>query len=101
MPEIILICRNCGQGNDIIERVGFRDTCSSCDSWLHSCVHCAFWSRGNCTEPSAERMSDPEAQNFCEWYSPSTKGEVRSAEESEGRIEAEELWRKLVKNKKE
>ena len=99
MPEGKLICRKCGKSNEILERVGFRDTCSSCDSWLHSCVHCAFWSGSYCTEPSAEKVGDPEAQNYCEWYSPSTGGETRSVEEGQRRAEAEELWRKLTKKK--
>jgi hypothetical protein len=105
-----IICQNCGRRIEVIERVGFRDVCQSCDAWLHSCVHCRFWSGSNCTEPSADKVGDPEAQNFCEWYKEraqpfdqahgpeSVEGVAgRSAQECEGRAEAEELWKKLTK----
>ena len=92
-----IFCSNCGGEIEIIEKVGFRDTCQSCDAWLHSCVHCRFWSGSNCTEPSADRISDPEAQNFCEWYNHSAKDEGRSSEKGEGRAEAEDLWKKSTK----
>lgn len=105
-----IFCSNCGGEIEVIEKVGFRDTCQSCDAWLHSCVHCRFWSGSNCTEPSADRVSDPEAQNFCEWYQeraqpfdqaqdsePVEEGAGRGVKKGEGRVEAEELWKKLTK----
>ena len=101
-----IVCSACGTGNDILEKVGFRDVCSSCDAWLHSCVNCRFQDKSGCTEPSAEKVRDPEGQNFCEWF----KGRIQNAEhtlrQSSGQVtqngtdakaEAEELWKKLTK----
>ena len=100
-------CCGCGTWIDIVEKVGFRETCPSCDAWLHSCVHCCFWSGNHCTEPAAEKPGDPQAQNFCEWYKERAQGTStvakatadrgRGAQEGEGRASAEELWKKLTK----
>lgn len=82
---------------EIFERVGFRQTCEVCDTWLHSCVHCSFWSGISCTETSADKIGDPEAQNFCEWYREidlNSAGERKTAGTKE---DAEDLWRKLTK----
>jgi len=82
---------------EVVERVGFRETCPSCDAWLHSCVHCDFWSGGHCTEPAAEKIGNPETQNFCEWY----RGiDANSADERKAagtKETAEDLWKKITK----
>jgi hypothetical protein len=93
-----IVCRNCGRGTEVLERVGFRDTCPSCDAWLHSCVHCRFWSDNRCTETAAEKIGDPEAANFCEWYQAKEGGSEGPEEKKTGRDDAEELWKKLIKN---
>ena len=100
-----MVCHNCGNETQIPERVGFRQTCQSCDAWLHSCVHCRFWSGSNCTEPAADKFSDPDAQNYCDWYKERAQDAPRHgsgragdlAQEGKGRNEAEELWKKLTK----
>ena len=96
-----MACARCATVLELPEKVGFSDTCASCDSWLHSCVNCTFWIKGQCTEPSAEKERDPEGINYCDWY----RGiEINSADEREGqtgREEAEELWRKFTKSRKE
>ncbi len=99
-----IVCAACSARVEFPERVGFRDTCPACDAWLHSCVNCAFWSDGQCREPSAEKVKDPEGQNYCEWFKASTQDAERSTQGkgvSGGRGAAEEMWRKLVKQKKE
>lgn len=90
-------CSGCGSEVEILERVGFRQVCPSCDAWLHSCVNCRFWSGGICTETSAERIGDPEAQNYCEWYKERAEEEGQSAEKGLDRDTAEEMWGKLTK----
>ena len=91
-----IVCSACGTGNDILEKVGFRDVCSSCDAWLHSCVNCRFQDKSGCTEPSAEKVRDPEGQNYCEWFKSRQEPGARS-QEPVGRDQAEELWKKLMK----
>ena len=53
-----MTCAACGALIELPEKVGFRDTCSSCEAWLHSCVNCDFWVNELCTEPSAEKVRD-------------------------------------------
>jgi hypothetical protein len=43
-----------------------------CGKDLRSCRHCRFYlpgSRGDCSEPNAERPADKERGNFCDWFS--------------------------------
>jgi hypothetical protein len=90
-------CRKCAAVIEVTDKIGFRDTCPSCDEWLHSCVHCRFWSGGRCTEPAAEKAGDPEGRNFCEWFRERTQADGRGAQEDEGRASAEDLWKKLTR----
>jgi hypothetical protein len=58
------------------ERVGFRDTCSSCHSDIHTCRNCDFYDPSvynECRESSAERVADSSRINHCDWFSPNTE----------------------------
>jgi hypothetical protein len=89
-------CAACRVVVELPDKVGFRDTCPSCDAYLHSCVNCLHWVDSRCSEPSAERVGDPEGINFCDWYLVRDKGQG-TGDKEKGRDEAEELWRKLTK----
>lgn len=55
-------------------RVGFRDCCESCGADLHSCRNCRFYdpaAYNECRESSAERVTDSERANRCDWFSAS------------------------------
>jgi hypothetical protein len=55
-------------------RVGFRDCCESCGADLHICKNCRFYdpaAYNECRESSAERVTDSERANRCDWFSPS------------------------------
>lgn len=55
-------------------RVGFRECCESCGADLHICKNCRFYdptAYNECSEPSAERVTDSERANRCDWFSPS------------------------------
>lgn len=93
-------CASCGVPVDLPDKVGFRDTCPSCHAYLHSCVNCAFLVDSRCTEPSAEKVRDPEGINFCEWFIVRTQDAGRSTQQDSkegGKEAAEELWKKLTK----
>lgn len=92
-----ITCAACGKISELPEKVGFRDTCFSCDAYLHTCVNCRFYVNGHCTEPSAEKVRDPEGQNFCEWYREIVVDFAEKREPSDARDAAEELWKKLTK----
>jgi hypothetical protein len=55
------------------QRVGFRDTCDRCHGDLHVCRNCAFHdpaAYNECRESSAERVSDRERANRCDYFVP-------------------------------
>ena len=90
-------CAACSVVSELPEKVGFRDTCPSCEAWFHNCANCAFWMNGHCTEPSAEKVRDPEGMNFCDWYREIEVDFADKRETTGGRDNAEELWKKLTK----
>ena len=91
-----MTCAACRVVVEFPDTVGFRDTCPSCDAWLHSCVNCGFLVNGQCTEPSAEKIRDPAGMNFCDWYR--VREKIQGTRDKEkGRDEAEELWKKLTR----
>ena len=69
-------CRGCGRAIEIApgERVGFREDCPSCQTDLHSCMHCQHHdpsAYNGCRESSAERVSEPGRANRCDYFTPS------------------------------
>ena len=68
-------CFACGAAVELGsgERVGFRDSCSACDADLHACRNCAHHdpaAYNECRESSAERVSDRERANRCDYFAP-------------------------------
>jgi hypothetical protein len=68
-----------------------RDACASCGADLHACFQCDFYAPGaynDCREPQADRVTDKERANFCDFFrpaggtpragSPDTGSEVRA-----------------------
>lgn len=50
-----------------------RDTCPNCDADLRACVQCDFYAPGHyndCREPQAERVTDKERANTCDYFRP-------------------------------
>ena len=75
------------------ERVGFRDTCERCSADLHTCLQCAFHDSAaynECREPNAERVSDRERANRCDYFSPGGSGSAGSGarEKALGNLDA-------------
>ena len=65
------MCWFCGKPITENEPLGRSMRCS-CGKDLRSCRHCRFYlaeSRGNCSEPNAEKQADKERGNFCDWFS--------------------------------
>jgi predicted RNA-binding Zn-ribbon protein involved in translation (DUF1610 family) len=65
-------CGKCGAILDIPSaQVGRRDTCPSCGSELHACIHCRHYDEAvakQCKEPFADVPDDKEDANFCDFY---------------------------------
>ncbi len=55
------------------ERIGFRETCDRCGADLHVCRNCRHHdpsAYNECRESSAERVSDRERANRCDYFEP-------------------------------
>lgn len=67
-------CFSCGRERTLRsdERIGFRDTCG-CGADCHVCRNCAHHdpaAYNECREPGAERVTDRDRANRCEWFTP-------------------------------
>jgi hypothetical protein len=79
-------CFDCGAGVEFAsgERVGFRDTCDACGADLHVCRNCAHHdpsAYNECRETSAERVSDRERANRCDYFAPRDRAGGSGADE--------------------
>jgi len=92
-----VLCQNCKAAVEIAGGAGFNHTCPSCGTWLHSCVHCRFWSNGSCLETSAEKVADTEGKNFCDWFQARRSDSPDEKKKTGGKEAAEELWKKITK----
>jgi hypothetical protein len=68
-------CHACGAAVEVAasERVGFRDACDGCGADLHVCLNCAHHdpsAYNECREPNAERVSDRDRANRCDYFAP-------------------------------
>ena len=81
------MCWHCGSPVAETEPFGRSLLCSVCGKDLRSCRNCKFYlagARGDCSETSAEPVTDKERANFCGWFSlnprftTATEGERKS-----------------------
>ncbi len=68
-------CFACGEAIELAsgERIGFRDSCPTCHADLHVCRNCLYYDAAaynECRESSAERVSDRERANRCDYFAP-------------------------------
>jgi hypothetical protein len=97
MQDAPMRCFSCDAETPLAagERVGFRDDCAACGRDLHCCRNCAHHdpaAYNECRESSAERVSDREAANRCDYFSPGTRtrnGTSAGADDSRAQALAE------------
>ncbi len=67
-------CFKCKHLTEELGRIPFKASCPKCDSDLHVCKNCRFYSPGkpnDCAMPGTDHVRDREASNFCEEFAPS------------------------------
>lgn len=81
--SVQLSCWQCGSKlQNVIFPMSIREECANCGADQHVCKMCKeFDSRGRCSEPRAEDVSDREKANFCDYFKPS--GEVFAVSENQ------------------
>ena len=71
-----IFCYQCKKKVEVSYKIGFREECLHCQADLHICRNCRFYDPSayrECKEPCAERVSDKEKNNYCEYFEPQTK----------------------------
>ena len=79
------MCWYCGSPVNEKEPFSRSLYCADCGKDLRSCRNCKFYlsgAKGDCSEISAEPVSEKERANFCEWFSlnPKYKNETAGQE---------------------
>ncbi len=97
MPQRTVVCHACSAAHVFDGAVPRRSTCEKCSADLHCCLNCRFYEPGaynDCREPTAERVVDKAAANFCDSFEP--VGSPGRTQESTGSVreELEKLFRK-------
>ena len=90
-------CFSCGKDIPFDGRVGKRETCPHCDADAHVCLNCEFYDRNahnECRETQAERVRLKDRNNYCDYFTPSTKagGKTSGAGKDGARKAFEDLF---------
>ena len=81
--EIIGKCWHCGRPLEKAD-YGRENSCLGCGKATRVCRNCRRYAHGrpnDCEEPMAERVTDKQRANFCDWFDPSPEP---VAEEAKG-----------------
>jgi len=63
------MCWYCGSPVTDPEPLGRSLKCPDCGKDLRSCKSCRHLRPNGCAESQADKPSDPERANFCDWFS--------------------------------
>jgi hypothetical protein len=74
-----------------------RDLCPRCDGDLRACIQCGFYAPGHyneCREPQAERVTDKERANTCDYFRPASGSETVEDPAAKAKAELDKLFKK-------
>ena len=98
MPDFVVVCHSCATEWRSDAPIGRSARCDGCGADLRVCRNCAFFEEGaynDCREPSAERVTDKTAANFCDFFRPSSAQAAATSSGSGAAIDdLEALFRK-------
>jgi len=82
-----IICHNCGKSFELDGKssISRKEECPHCSADIHCCLMCRFYSQSSyneCTEPVAERITEKEKANFCDYFSISSGDGIQSTKNS-------------------
>jgi hypothetical protein len=90
-------CFHCGRPIMVQERVGFHETCPSCERPAHVCRNCAHHDpayNNQCRENQAERVVAKDRANFCEYFTPGRGNAKEIATNTNPRSKLDALFKK-------
>jgi hypothetical protein len=94
---IELNCFSCSKQLSFSAKPGFRSECPHCRSDVHVCKNCQHYDvkvYNECKETQADRIVEKERANYCEYYSPRSKGDSVGDEKAKLRAAADALFKK-------
>lgn len=89
-------CYKCSTDIALSAKVGRGDYCQKCYADLRCCRNCAHYdpvAANQCREPQAEPVRDREKANFCEYFTPNTRGGAGSNDSSSARDAFKNLFK--------
>jgi hypothetical protein len=95
----MVFCYSCGKAVEGQDTIGRQDICPHCRNDLHCCLNCCLfdeYAQNRCREPQADRSSDPEKNNFCEYFimQEGTSSGSKFHQQQESRAKLEALFKK-------
>jgi hypothetical protein len=89
-------CWHCGAELTALD-YGRSDTCRKCGRDTRTCKGCEFYEAGaqnDCRENQAERVTEKERSNFCDYFRPKAGAGSGAASRESMRAAAEALFKK-------
>ncbi|MBN2419440.1 MAG: hypothetical protein JXL81_08670 [Deltaproteobacteria bacterium] len=90
-------CVFCGIENNTDDRPSRGDICSNCKKDLRCCKQCKFYDPGSyneCSEVMADRITDKERANFCDYFVPRGSSQSKADRTQEAKRALENLFSK-------
>ena len=95
---VLVSCFSCRKEMSFPERkVGLREECPHCHADVHVCKNCEFYdvkAYNECREPSADRVTEKERSNFCDYFSLRTGALSSEDTAAKLKVAAEALFKK-------
>ena len=92
-----VVCYNCRKEFEQESLVTRSSECSHCYASIRSCRMCQFYDKScynECREPSAERVTDKEKANFCDYFKLASGGTPGEEDQNSLLDEANALFKK-------
>ena len=80
-----LTCYACGNQWSHEGKVFKTDTCPACDADARCCKMCVFYDKtayNECRESQAERITDKEKANYCDYFRPGGEGGTKDEKQA-------------------
>ncbi len=65
-------CYSCNKPTEFPDaKLGRLDSCDHCNAYLHCCLMCDFYDKNSyneCKEPMADRITEKEKSNYCDYF---------------------------------
>ncbi len=93
----LFYCNQCRNSLKLEHKISFREECSHCYSDLHTCLNCRFYdpsSYNECKESLAEKVTDKEKNNYCEYFTLNYQKKTSPEDPTDNLKKAESLFKK-------